>query len=291
MRAGVEASMKTSCVCAVVVVAVLSTTALAAPPAQTASNPGARSHITWRPLQDGVAYTALTFVDRPTYGDGVLHVVKIDPSHAPIAAFGSSIEHVGSQTAADWATQQDLAVVINAGMYAEDHRTHTGYFRVEGHTNSDTWVSAYKSVLVVPRGAPAGTQIVDLDATAKSDFADDGVVVQNLRLIRAPGVNVWAENQRAWSEAAVAMTSTGEILFVFSRSPLSMRAFNTRLLATGLDVVRAMHVEGGPEASLSIHAGGIDLDLAGSYETGFVESDDNHRQWRVPNVLGVRRSK
>jgi hypothetical protein len=71
---------------------------------------------------------------------------------------------------------------------------------------------------------------------------------------------------------------------------LSMREFNTRLLATGLDVVRAMHVEGGPEASLSIHAGGIDLDLAGSYETGFVENDDNHRQWLVPNVLGVRRT-
>ena len=45
---------------------------------------------------------------------------------------------------------------------------------------------------------------------------------------------------------------------------------NAMLLALPLGVVAAMHLEGGPEASLSIHAPGIDLDLAGSYETGFL---------------------
>ena len=51
----------------------------------------------------------------------------------------------------------------------------------------------------------------------------------------------------------------------------------------------AMHVEGGPEASLLIHTGGVDLDLCGSYETGFKEDDSNARQWAIPNVLGVAR--
>ena len=50
-----------------------------------------------------------------------------------------------------------------------------------------------------------------------------------------------------------------------------------------------MHVEGGPEASLSIHAGGIDLDLNGSYETSFNENDGEKKQWPLPNVLGVAR--
>lgn len=50
-----------------------------------------------------------------------------------------------------------------------------------------------------------------------------------------------------------------------------------------------MHVEGGPEASLSIHTGGVDLDLCGSYETGFNENDSNTHQWAIPNVLGVAR--
>jgi hypothetical protein len=55
----------------------------------------------------------------------------------------------------------------------------------------------------------------------------------------------------------------------------------------GIDA--AMHVEGGPEASLSIHAGGVNLDLNGSYETDFNENDDERRQWPIPNVLGVQR--
>ena len=49
-----------------------------------------------------------------------------------------------------------------------------------------------------------------------------------------------------------------------------------------------MHVEGGPEARLSIHTAGIDLDLNGSYETGFNENDDEREQWPIPNVLAVR---
>ena len=63
------------------------------------------------------------------------------------------------------------------------------------------------------------------------------------------------------------------------------RPGNRRLLTLG--VVRAMHVEGGPEASLSVR-GAVKLDLAGSYETGFREDDTNEEQWPIPNVICVR---
>ena len=65
--------------------------------------------------------------------------------------------------------------------------------------------------------------------------------------------------------------------------------FNEKLLSLPLGIVRAMHVEGGPEASLSIHAGGVDLDLCGSYETGFYDHT-NTRLWAIPNVLGVMKA-
>jgi hypothetical protein len=66
-----------------------------------------------------------------------------------------------------------------------------------------------------------------------------------------------------------------------------MCELSRRLLALPLGLVRAMHVEGGPEASLSVHGMGIDLSLSGSYETGFNENDQNQLQWPIPNVLGV----
>jgi len=114
-------------------------------------------------------------------------------------------------------------------------------------------------------------------------------VAQDLRLIRAPGHNRWAPSGRRWSEAALAMDGNGRILFLFSRSPCSMDELNRRLLSLPLDIRRAVHAEGGPEASLSVHAGGVDLDLCGSYETGFWENDGNSRQWPIANVLGVAR--
>jgi uncharacterized protein YigE (DUF2233 family) len=252
-------------------------------------NPRSGPGIAWQHLQDGVAYAAVPFVERPSHGDGLLHVVRIDPRRARVLAFTSGSEDIRPQTAADWATQRKLAVVINAGMYEPDHLTHTGYFRVEGQTNSAQWLPSYKSALLLPgRAAEASAQIIDLDREDSSSLMKrEGAVAQNLRLIRAPGINMWPQNQKRWSEAAIAMTKDGEILFLFSRSPLSMRDFNTKLLDLGLGVVRAMHAEGGPEASLSIHAGGIGLDLCGSYETGFVENDDNHHQWPLPNVFGI----
>jgi hypothetical protein len=100
---------------------------------------------------------------------------------------------------------------------------------------------------------------------------------------------VWAQQDRRWSEAAVAVDGAGRVLFIFSRRPYAMRELNDRLLALPLGITAAMHVEGGPEASLSIHAGGVDLDLNGSYETGFNENDDEISQWPIPNVLAVAR--
>ena len=90
-----------------------------------------------------------------------------------------------------------------------------------------------------------------------------------------------------WSEAALAQDRHGRLLFLFSRSPLTMHDFNIRLLALPLGVVHAQHLEGGPEASLSIHVPGLDIDLMGSFETAFRGDDLNGVQWRVPNVLGV----
>jgi hypothetical protein len=130
--------------------------------------------------------------------------------------------------------------------------------------------------------------LVDLDAPGSRErLTHYRSVVQNLRLIKGDGVNAWSQQPRAWSEAAIAMDRQGRVLFLFSRTPLSMKDFADKLLALPLGIVRAMHVEGGPEASLSLRLGATHLDLMGSYETGFEESDENQRQWPIPNLIGV----
>lgn len=233
----------------------------------------------WTPLAQGVELAAMPFIERPLVGDGLLHVVRIDPARARLEVVVASEEDGVARTAGGWAEAKGFVAVINAGMFEPDG-THVGYLRhdkrVSGHWN------AYKSVLAVD----AGTSIVVNCQATCPPLSTHDIVVQNLRLI-GDRKNVWQENGRRWSEAAIAIDDAGRILFLFSRSPLSMKEWNRGVLGLPLGIVSAMHVEGGPEASLSVRAPGHDLDLAGSWETGFNENDDNHRQWVLPNVIGV----
>ena len=117
---------------------------------------------------------------------------------------------------------------------------------------------------------------------------DYSSVVQNLRLIKRPGENRWGQQDKLWSEAALGEDTSGRILFILTRSPFTMHDFNRALLALGIGVVSAQHLEGGPEAQLYVNVGDVKLEMFGSYETSYKEDDENAASWVIPNVLGVR---
>lgn len=241
----------------------------------------------WTSLLAGVSYRVFEGFGDSAVADRRLHVVRIDPARAPLLLRMVSRDGGEPRTAGAWCRDAGLAVAINAGMFNTDFRTHTGYARAGAHLNSGRWISRYRSVLALgPHGRIA--ELLDLEEPASpASLGRHAAVVQNLRLIRGGGQNAWKPGARRWSEAALASDAHGRILLLFSRSPYGMHSFNRLLLRLPLGIHRAQHLEGGPEASLSIHAGGIHLDLSGSYETGFNENDDNGRQWSLPNVLGV----
>jgi hypothetical protein len=217
-------------------------------------------------------------------------VIRVDPARAKLQAVMASAVDKKPRTAADWCGKAKLVAAINLGMYLDDHLSNVGHAHAGEHVNQSRWNSKYQSVLALDPKKPGLPRalMLDLDAPgAKERLADYNTVVQNLRLIAGPSRNVWKEQPRRWSEAAVAMDKEGRILFIHGRAPHSMHEFNRLLLASSLGVVAAMHVEGGPEASLSVRAKKLQLDRNGSYETGFVENDDVNQQWEIPNVLGV----
>jgi phosphodiester glycosidase len=159
--------------------------------------------------------------------------------------------------------------------------------------NNPRW-NSYRSVVAIHSSKASLPSALWLDfKKSKPDarLAEYDIVVQNLRLISKDRKNVWSRSNKQWSEAALAVDSRGRLLFLFSRAPWVMRDFNDLLLSLPLDIAGAMHVEGGPEASLSIHVPGLDLDLSGSYETSFFPDDSNAQQWPIPNVLGVVRAE
>jgi hypothetical protein len=121
----------------------------------------------------------------------------------------------------------------------------------------------------------------------QSILKDYASAVQNLRLVKRSGLNQWSQQSNKWSEAALGEDSAGRILFIFSRTPFSMHDLNQELLASDIGLLAAQHLEGGPEAQLYVNAGGVEMELYGSFETSFQENDSNRIAWPIPNVLGV----
>ncbi len=243
----------------------------------------------WVAHGPGIETVELALVASPDKGDGVLHVVRVDPKVAQLRFVLAAVEGVDAQPASTWVEREKLAAAINAGMYLPDFKTTTGYCRDGETVVNGKWNKHQSAFAFGPKepGLPPAI-LIDLDAAgSREKLSHYRSVVQNLRLIKGDGVNVWPPQPRAWSEAAVAMDRPGRVLFLFSRTPLSMKDFGDKLLALPLGIVRAMHVEGGPEASLSLRLGETRLDLMGSYETGFQETDGNQKQWPIPNLIGV----
>ena len=128
----------------------------------------------------------------------------------------------------------------------------------------------------------------DTDETSMSDIIKNyNTVIQNLRLIKRPGENRWSQQEKKWSEVALGEDKNGNILFIFCRSPYTMHDFNNILLKLPIDIVCAQHLEGGPEASMYFNAGGLEIENFGSYETNFIENDNNNHAWAIPNVVGI----
>jgi hypothetical protein len=244
----------------------------------------------WRELESGVDYAVLGLVSTQSGSSGRLHVVRVDPRRARLRALMASALDGRTRTAGSWCEEFGLSAAINLGMYQEDGLSNVGYARSGEHVNSQRWASSFKSALAFAarREDLDPAVLVDLDRDgAREQLGAYDTVIQNLRLIKAPGTNVWSRQERRWSEAALAMDGAGRILFLLTREPFAMWDLNRMLLELPLDIQRAMHLEGGRQASLSIRAPELELDLSGSFDTGFTDNDAIPSQRSIPNVIGV----
>lgn len=246
--------------------------------------------IEWRALQPGLEYAIVPLASQQTSATGRLHVVRIDPARVELRALMASEVDGGPRSAGRWCEDFGLSVAINLGMFQEDGLSNVGHARNGDHVNSRRWASTYKSAFAfgAKRDGLPPAVLVDLDREgARAELVDYASVIQNLRLIKSPGVNVWSKQDRRWSEAALAVDRSGRVLFLFAREPFAMWDLNQTLLALPLSIERAMHLEGGRQASLSIRAADLHLDLSGSFDTGFAENEGVQAQRGIPNAIGV----
>ena len=227
----------------------------------------------WQNLEPGLELA------RFEVGEAVVEVLRIDPALWQTVALAVSDLGGDNRTMRQWATEFDLAAVINAGMYATDLRTHTGYFHTGDHVNNPRWVQRdyRQAACFEPREAGLPRFVLqDLDAVPESTFVHHyDIVIQNLRLVRKTRENRWQPQSRRWSEACLGEDARGRLLWIYCRRPLDMHAFNEIILGLPLELVAAQHLEGGAQARLWLNP-----DPSG------VQTTDPGPL--LPNVLGLR---
>ncbi|HEY6946582.1 MAG TPA: phosphodiester glycosidase family protein, partial [Candidatus Acidoferrum sp.] len=241
----------------------------------------ARPASDWKVLAPGMDLKYVTAKKPSSVGDSRIAVLRMDANLWQLEAVGiSQTGESSGHTAREWSQKHNFSAAINAGMFASDYKTHLGYMRSSTHVNN-SHPNAYQSVAAFD---PHDSQplplfrIFDLDAPGihfQDILKDYSSVLQNLRLVKRSGLNQWSPQERKWSEAALGEDDAGRILFIYSRAPFSMHDLNDELLAAGIGLVAAQHLEGGPEAQLYVHVGATELEMVGSYETAFTENDAN----------------
>ena len=219
-----------------------------------------------------------------------VHVLRVDPRRWELTLHGLPRGESVGYTAREWSRREGLAAVINAGLYQEDYRTHSGYMRADGTVFSrgtNSYLSAAAFDPVDPKDPPFRIFDLDVDPLA-AVLQRYRRVVQNLRMVKRPGENRWSPQDRRWSEAALGEDNVGRALLIFCGAPLPLDRLIEALLALPLGLVAAQHLEGGTQAQFFVAAGGQTIELVGGDEGGFPGPYPNRPAWPIPNVIGVR---
>lgn len=244
----------------------------------------------WTKINDGLFYAELKTKEKSLVGDSRITIIKANPEFFSLRLLTASEFDENGMTAQKWVEKYDLICAVNAGMFQMDYKSNVGYMKNFNHINNGKINNKYLSVAAFnPMDKKLNHfKIFDTDETDINQIIESyNTIIQNLRLIKRPGNNRWNRQNKKWSEVALGQDSAGNILFIFSRSPISMYDFNENLLSFPINIVCAQHLEGGPEASLYLNYKGVELKRMGSYETGFNENDNNNEYWPIPNIIGL----
>ena len=245
----------------------------------------------WTVLEKGLALAVFEAPKKSRLGDSKITVVRIDPRYFKFKLLTSQLEGGERRSAGQWARRHGLVAAINAGMFQRGRPLPVGFTKVDGrrinnHLTRDKAVFAFGRVA---KGLPR-VQIIDRGCQSfKSLRRKYRSLLQSIRMIDCHGNNRWSQQNRQWSTAAIAMDRRGRVLLIHCRSPYSVHDLIVMLLALPLDIKNAMYLEGGPEATLYLKSGKVSFEKVGSFETSFMEHNDNRVAWPLPDVIGVTR--
>jgi hypothetical protein len=262
------------------VIAPLQTTATPAPPASPCPTPPT-------PLGDGLTHERQPLGATPaTAGEPCFDVVRADPARFRLRMITKDQD--SSAPAPKWRERYKLAAVTNAGMFhangapvglvinagtvlSKDNTKYGGFLAFGPISPTDP------AVVIGGRDC-AGFDHSSLRARYRS-------ILQSNRLVGCNGEGLTWKDPKQYSAAVVGLDRSGKLVFIHSRPAVTMSELAQAVSALGM--TGALFLEGGPEASLVVRGDRGELARVGSYETGFIENDENQSFYWLPNVLAL----
>jgi uncharacterized protein YigE (DUF2233 family) len=250
----------------------------------------------WKKIDEGLYYSDFAAPIKSYTGDSKILIVRIDPKVYSFRLLSISELAPGSLTmnVREWADRYKLIVAINAGMFQTDLKANVGYMKNYTHLNNPRIHKTYTSVFAFnpKKTEQPAAMVFDTDVQdIKEIIAGYNTVIQNLRLIKRPGLIRWAQQDKKWSEAALGQDQDGNILFIFSESPYTMHELSKILLSLPIKLECAMHLEGGPAASLYLRHNSIELARVGRHEFASIVGEMSNEFLPIPNVIGITKKK
>lgn len=253
-----------------------------------------QQYIIWKTLETGLDYASFAAPTKSSHGDSNVDVLRINPTNFRFELVCMEQKKTGNKKIDQIAKENNLVAAINAGMFKLEgnFQTCTGYMKNGTYINNPTLNPSYKNVFAFNSKDTSKRSATLLDiscqdwATAKSNYT---CFSQGIRMVNCEGKATWQASEKKWSMVLLAEDMSGNILFIFCRSPYKVLDYTNMLLQSKLGVKRLMYLEGGPEASFYLNHSNASIQKMGSYETGFNENDNNSVYWEIPNVIGIRR--
>jgi hypothetical protein len=250
----------------------------------------------WTRIDEGLYYGDFRVPNRLGMEGSKILIVRIDPRIYEFRLLSASelSSKTGPLNVREWADKYKLIGAVNAGMFQADLKSNVGYMKNYAYMNNPRIHKAYHSVFAFnPKKAELPpSMIFDTDVRSmKEVIGEYNTVIQNLRLIKRPRLNRWAQQDKRWSEVALGQDQGGNLLFIFSETAYTMHELGNILLALPIQLDCAQHLEGGPLASLYLRHAGVEIKRTGSlgFPAGGNSAADGFLP--IPNVIGITKKR
>ena len=248
----------------------------------------------WHKLQSGLYYREPDAPEKSILNDSKIFILKADPRFCNFRMLSASEHGKRNRTADEWAQEFKVNVVVNAGMFnMSNARTNKGYMKNYSHTNNGKMNGYYNVMMAMNPKKESDSEMMIYDLTCtkwESIRTSYNTWCQGMRMIGCNG-NKMAWDKRPGQTCSMVISATditGNIYFIFARSPYTHQKMIDFMVQLIPDIRTTVYLEGGPEASLYIQTPDTTISKIGSYVSKTYENDNNDHFWKIPNVIGIK---